>query len=65
MPRTMTSTASGKALRNLFSRRFFKNDSSQRGKPKAPAKAMATAASRPAPLNKPDHEEKCADDRRR
>ncbi len=42
-PRTMMSTASGKVLRNCVSRRFFRNDSSQRGRPKAPAKASAAA----------------------
>ena len=46
-PRTMMSTASGKALRNFASRRFLRNDNSQRGRPKAPAKPKPAAAGNP------------------
>src|SRR4029450_3347011 len=46
-PRTMMSTASGSPSRNFASRRFLKNDSSQRGTPKAPAKPKPAAASSP------------------
>src|SRR5438128_1776547 len=38
MPRTMTSTASGSAARNAFSRFFFRKASSQRGRPKPKAR---------------------------
>ena len=44
MPRTMTSTASGSAARNAFSRRFFRNERPQRGRPKPPAKREADRA---------------------
>jgi hypothetical protein len=52
-PRTMMSTASGSPARNFASRRFFKNDSNQRGTPKAPAKPRPAEASSPAPDKKP------------
>src|SRR5579883_1704000 len=42
MPRTITSTASGKLLRNLASRRFFRNAKS-RGKSKGKRREQATA----------------------
>ena len=58
MPRTMTSTASGKCLRNFASRRFLRNLRSQRGNPKAPAKPSAAApsspASRPSAISEPE-----------
>ncbi len=49
MPRTITSTASGSALRKFFSRRFLRKLSAQRGKPKPPANASPAAASSPPP----------------
>src|SRR3954463_15779379 len=52
MPRTITSTASGSAFRNLASRRLFRKPSAQRGRPKPPAKASPAAPSRPPPMNK-------------
>jgi hypothetical protein len=52
-PRTMTSIASGNASTKRASRRFFKSDSSHRGKPKAPTKASIAATMRPAPLSRP------------
>ena len=52
-PRTIMSTASGNPLRNFDSRRFFKYDSSQYGRPKAPAKPSPMAGTRPALLNSP------------
>ena len=48
MPRTMTSTESGNVLRNLFSRRFLRNDSIQNGRAKAAAQPSASASSSPA-----------------
>ncbi len=52
MPRTMTSTASGSAFRNAFSRRFFRKPSTQRGRPRPAAKADAGGAEQAAA----DHE---------
>ncbi len=52
MPRTMTSTESGNELRNLFSRRFLRNDSAQNGRPNALAKPSARASSNPPPITK-------------
>src|SRR6185503_7683710 len=53
MPRTITSTASGKCSRNFVSRRFLRKDNSHRGTPKAPAKPRTAETSRPAPPNVP------------
>src|SRR4051812_8172938 len=47
MPRTMTSTASGSALRNFFSRRFLRKPRIQRGRPKPAAKPRPRAPSNP------------------
>ena len=49
MPRTITSTASGRARRNSSLRRFLRNPRSQRGTPKPAANARPTAAIGPAP----------------
>src|SRR6266513_912394 len=49
MPRTITSTASGSALRKACSRRFLKKPRAQRGRPKPAAKARPVAPSNPPP----------------
>ena len=49
MPRTMTSTASGKPSRNRAKRRFLRKDNSHSGRPQPAAKAAPSAANRPAP----------------
>ena len=49
MPRTMTSTASGKPSRNRDKRRFLRNDNSHSGRPQPAAKAAPSAANRPGP----------------
>ena len=47
MPRTITSTASGSALRNAFSRRVLRKLRPQRGRPKPAANARPSAPSKP------------------
>ncbi len=52
MPRTMTSTASGSAFRNAFSRRFLRKPRTQRGRPRPVPKAITAAPSRLPPITK-------------
>jgi hypothetical protein len=48
----MTSTASGSAFRNAFSRRFLRKPRTQRGRPRPVAKAITAAPGRLPPTKK-------------
>jgi len=49
MPRTITSTASGKARKKRFSRRFFNKDNVQNGSPAPAANARPSAGKQASP----------------